>query len=65
MTTVVEEGRAADVVLEAAKEHDASFIVIGCQGWGRLEKLRLGSVSKKVAARTDRPLVLVPTQDQA
>lgn len=58
-------GDPATALLEAARDADASCIVVGRHGagsgHGRLTRLLLGSVSDDLARICDRPLLLVPT----
>jgi nucleotide-binding universal stress UspA family protein len=56
--TVV-EGDPAERIIDYAKEHDVDVIVIGSRGLGTFKGLLLGSVSTKVAHRTDRTCVIV------
>ena len=51
VSTVVEFGRAKDVVLEEAKKWGADSIFIGAKGHRLMERIFLGSVSYAVAAR--------------
>jgi nucleotide-binding universal stress UspA family protein len=41
-------GDPADVIIEAAKEHNADVIVVGTRGLNAAERLVLGSVSTKI-----------------
>lgn len=45
----LEMGDCAQIVLEIAREINASLIVVGSRGLGRLKRTLLGSVSKKLA----------------
>lgn len=57
-------GFAADVILEQAKTKEGSIIVMGTTGsTGNLKKL-LGSVSTKVAQKSNSPVILVPPSCQ-
>jgi len=51
VTTVVEFGRAKDVIVEEAEKWGADSIFIGAKGHRLMERLMLGSVSYSVAAR--------------
>jgi nucleotide-binding universal stress UspA family protein len=53
-------GSPADSILRVADEADASFVVLGTRSRGRMRAALLGSVSSDVAARSHRPVVLVP-----
>ncbi len=61
MTPLAVRGtKAADLLLQAAKEEDSDLIVVGMRGLGGFTGLRVGGVALKVLHRTDRPIVLVP-----
>lgn len=60
--TVVKEGQAADILVEAAK--DADLLVVGSRGLGGFKGLLLGSVSQQCAHYADCPLVIVRTRRQ-
>ncbi|HLI15511.1 MAG TPA: universal stress protein [Acidimicrobiales bacterium] len=49
---------ARDIV-EAAREHDASVIVVGSRGRGDIGSIALGSVSHDLLRRADRPVLVV------
>lgn len=57
-------GRPAEAIVTVAATHDAEEIVVGSRGFGAL-RAALGSVSHELLQRTDRPVVVVPTSDQA
>jgi len=57
--TLLENGEAADVVLDIAEKQKANLIVIGSRGQGDLKSLLLGSVSHKVANRSDINVITV------
>jgi len=46
--TYVENGDAAETVLEIAKDNDVDAIITGSRGLGNLSTLLLGSVSYKI-----------------
>lgn len=56
--SVVDEGRPAEVVLQAAK--GADMVVVGSRGRGGFAGLLLGSVSSQVAHHAPCPVVIVP-----
>ena len=60
--TIVKEGDFADAILEAAKELDADFIVVGSHSRKWLENVVMGSVTEKVLRHTLIPLLIVPTK---
>ena len=57
--TILENGEAADVILDTADKQKANLIVIGSRGQGDLKSLFLGSVSHKVAYRSDINVITV------
>ena len=57
----VVEGNPADRILELARIRDVDLIVVGSRGLGTLAGALLGSVSREVVQRADRP-VLVATR---
>lgn len=54
-------GHPADVLVE--RGHDAALTVVGSRGIGGLAGLMVRSVSHRVAARTDAPLLVVRGMD--
>jgi nucleotide-binding universal stress UspA family protein len=52
-------GYAARDIVEDAKEHDASVIVMGSRGRGDLAGLVLGSTAHKVIHLADRPVLVI------
>ncbi|MGQ9692144.1 MAG: universal stress protein [Thermaceae bacterium] len=52
------EGRAAEVILRLAEEHD--LVVMGSHGRTGLEGLLLGSVTREVIHKTRKPVLVVP-----
>lgn len=57
--TILNNGEAADVILDTAEKQKANLIVIGSRGQGDLKSLILGSVSHKVANRSDINVITV------
>jgi len=57
--TLVRQGNAAEVIIETARKVRAGLIVIGSHGRQGVEKFLLGSVSAKVVAHADRPVLVV------
>lgn len=57
--TELVEGKAASLVLEAARRHDAQLIVMGTHGRGGLEHLFLGSVAARVVRKAPCPVLTV------
>jgi nucleotide-binding universal stress UspA family protein len=54
------EGDPADVIVDVARDGDYDLIVLGTHRRGRLGVTLLGSVSNAVAARSGRPVLVVP-----
>jgi nucleotide-binding universal stress UspA family protein len=62
----VKEGEAASVILEAAEEgREPTLIAVGRRGLGRINRLRLGSVSADVLRSATGPVLIVPAPDGA
>jgi nucleotide-binding universal stress UspA family protein len=59
VTSVVRHGNTAKAILEVAEEQDADVVVVGSRGHGGFAGLLLGSVSRRVVAHADRPVVVV------
>ncbi|MBX5442260.1 MAG: universal stress protein [Solirubrobacteraceae bacterium] len=55
----VVEGAPAEAIVAVAREVDADLIVVGSRGYGSLGP-HLGSVSARVLAQADRPVVVLP-----
>jgi nucleotide-binding universal stress UspA family protein len=56
------EGSPAEALIRVAQGRDAREIVVGSRRLGRIRAM-LGSVSHRVLARADRPVVIVPPGD--
>jgi nucleotide-binding universal stress UspA family protein len=57
---VMEDGRAAGVLLDVADREGADLVVTGRRGLNTLGELMLGSVSHTLVHASKRPVVLVP-----
>lgn len=57
--TVIEEGRAADKIVESAQEMGSDLIVLGSHGWHGVDKSILGSTAERVIARSPIPILIV------
>jgi nucleotide-binding universal stress UspA family protein len=58
-------GNAARTIAEAAREHDASIIILGAHGRTDLPHIPLGSVSHKLLHLARRPVLIVPRHPAA
>jgi nucleotide-binding universal stress UspA family protein len=56
---LVREGEPSHVLREVAEDVDASFIVVGRQGWSAAHEMLVGTVSNRLVHRSDRPVLLV------
>lgn len=52
------EGDPAEAILDFAEARDADLIVVGSRGLGRVAGAVLGSVSKDIVHRADRPVLV-------
>ncbi|HEU6445893.1 MAG TPA: universal stress protein [Gaiellaceae bacterium] len=52
------EGDPAEAILDFAQARDADVIVIGSRGLGRVTGALLGSVSREIVQRADRPVLV-------
>jgi len=57
VSTAVEEGNPAEVLIERSKEAD--LVVVGSRGHGGFKGMLLGSVSQHLVAHADCPVVVV------
>lgn len=57
--TELREGKAAPLLLDAARRHDVQLIVMGTHGRGGLEHLFLGSVAARVVRKARCPVLTV------
>ena len=55
---VTRPGRAADVLIDAAREFEADLLVVGSRGLGGLRSMLLGSVASDVAAHAPCPVLV-------
>lgn len=60
---LVRVGQPAEEILGAALEESSDIVVLGTHGKGFLKNAILGSVSRKVLARSSRPVVVIPLPD--
>jgi nucleotide-binding universal stress UspA family protein len=57
----IRDDELAAVILAAAQELEATVIVLGTRGRGRVKALTLGSVSDAVLHHADRPVLIIPS----
>jgi nucleotide-binding universal stress UspA family protein len=62
--TVIDGGRAADAILQAAERLVVDEIVLASHGRGGAVRALLGSVSRTVVERSRRPILIVPSKRQ-
>ncbi len=62
--TVIDGGRAADAILQAAERLVVDEIVLASHGRGGAARSLLGSVSRAVVERSRRPVLIVPSKRQ-
>jgi len=60
---VVAEGRPVEVLLETAKEHGASLIVVGSHGESAVAAAFLGSTALKLLHHSKWPVLVVPRHE--
>ena len=58
-TRLVENSSVVKAILETAVEEHAKLIMMGSHGRGGIEKLFLGSVAGKVAAQSNKPVMII------
>ena len=59
VSTRLETGKPAEVILSVAGEEQANMIVLGARGLGPVKELLLGSVSHRVLAHAPCPVLIV------
>ncbi|HAH25294.1 MAG TPA: universal stress protein [Prolixibacteraceae bacterium] len=64
ISTTVEEGEVADMVLKTALRSHVDIIVIGSHSRKWLEKILVGSTAEKVLGQTTIPLLIVPVKEE-
>jgi len=62
--TVVAEGRPVEVLLDTAKERDATLIVVGSHGEGAVSSAFMGSTALKLLHHSRLPVLVVPRHDK-
>ena len=59
VTTRLERGEAGATILRIAREEESDLIVMGSHGHSRIHRALLGSVSEKVLAQSEIPVLLM------
>jgi nucleotide-binding universal stress UspA family protein len=59
VTTRLERGDAAATILRVARDEDDDLIVMGSHGHSRIHRALLGSVSERVLAQSEIPVLLM------
>ncbi len=62
ITTQIQEGSTADVILEYAKSWRADVIVLGTHSHSILEKIFIGDVASIILKNSKVPVYMVPTK---
>mgnify|MGYP003109563835 CR=1 FL=1 len=62
ITTQIQEGSTADVILEYAKSWRADVIVLGTHSHSILEKIFIGDVASSILKNSKVPVYMVPTK---
>lgn len=65
ITTVIEEGEVADVVIKTGIHMNADIIVIGSRSRNWLEKVFIGSTAVKVLDHSTVPLLIIPVKEDS
>lgn len=60
VATETVEGDPATAIVEAARRHEATLIVVGTHGRTGVKRLVLGSTAESVVRHADRPVLVVP-----
>ena len=65
ITSLIEEGDVADIVIKTASQLNADMIVIGSRSRNWLEKVFTGSTAVKVLDLTTIPLLIIPVKEDS
>src|SRR4051812_18231833 len=57
---VLEEGRAASVILKYLQRHESDLLIMGTRAGGRIHRALLGSVAREVTYQARCDVLLVP-----
>lgn len=53
------EGNVANTIIDYANENDFDLVILGPRGKGKVERFLLGSVTLKVTAHVNKPVLIV------
>ena len=56
---LLRQGQVAEELIEVARESDAGIVAVGSRGRGAFKSALLGSVSRRLLQRADRPVMVV------
>lgn len=62
-TALLLQGATAETILREANRLSADILLMGTHSHGRLHQILMGSVSKAVLEKADRPVLLIPPRD--
>ena len=65
ISTVIEEGDVAAMVLKTSLRSHIDIIVIGSHSRNWLEKVLMGSTAEKVLGQTTKPLLIIPVKEDS
>jgi nucleotide-binding universal stress UspA family protein len=57
---LLKQGIAGDVILDYAKDENASYIVVGSHGRSGIYDVFVGSLTKEITRRSSIPVVVIP-----
>jgi nucleotide-binding universal stress UspA family protein len=60
LSTVVLDDEPTIALSQIAEEQDADLLVVGTRGLGRVKRLVLGSVARKLPEAAGRPVTIIP-----
>ncbi len=60
VVTAIEEGAAAEKIIDYAKEHDIDLVMMSTHGYGGIKRRLLGSVTDRVIRASETPVLVLP-----
>jgi nucleotide-binding universal stress UspA family protein len=60
LSTVVIDDEPTIALTQAAEQHEADLVVVGTRGLGRIKRIVLGSVARKLPEVAGRPVTIIP-----